>query len=400
MPDTLIDGDFSRAQPVGPRKYEFPFRMNGDRITALFEEEYWQTMATYTPQELSIEHPTEKGFYLIAETQPVEFIARVGRFIRTYSRIPAQQTVHSSQFITKPPLSSFSSTLTELVADYSTDGVVGPVLEYGTSLYIGGNPYTKKTSLSTLASAAGGTFTLTYGANTTAALAYNASDGTINTALNGLASVISDGLTFSATNGLAGANPILSLALTAGSTVTAVTMNGASLTPSSATTIFSRVNSSVSQSLYIGARAAITAHGFDTGEHLAAYSPSETLMVSLPPTLWTSIDANTVAFWNRGQASLSSTLFGQETDAVASYTEGTALCRIKRVTDFYLPGVTPGIASADDIPLPVYQGAPATLVAAILAGATSINYEVGELNQWRESPIFARTITTINPSTL
>lgn len=84
----------------------------------------------------------------------------------------------------------------------------------------------------------------------------------------------------------------------------------------------------------------------------------------------------------------------------ASYTAGTKLTRCNRITDFFLPGVSPGITTADDIPLPPYEGDPTSLLTAIFAGETSINYEVGELQQWKESPILMRTITTLNAATL
>lgn len=92
------------------------------------------------------------------------------------------------------------------------------------------------------------------------------------------------------------------------------------------------------------------------------------------------------------------TLVGSATGA--EYTSGSKLTRIKRVTDYYLIGVSDGIATIDDIPLPTYQGDSASLLAAIFAGTTDINYEVGELAVYRNGPIVQRTRTTLDASQL
>src|SRR5688572_1802572 len=103
-PDFLIDGDFSRAKAQGARRYEYPFRKNGDRVSALFEEEYWQEKRTFTPEALKTPHEELPGFYLVAESEPVEMIAELLKFTRTYARVPVTQTVPGSLWVTKPEL--------------------------------------------------------------------------------------------------------------------------------------------------------------------------------------------------------------------------------------------------------------------------------------------------------
>ncbi len=123
MPDILTDGNYLRPVPVGPPRYEYPFRKNGDRVTALFEQDYWllisedqsgqpdsfQVLTKYTPQELGIPHEVLGDFYLIVETKPVRVSANVGQFTRTWSRIPVTQTVYSALSFNKPEIAGFGT---------------------------------------------------------------------------------------------------------------------------------------------------------------------------------------------------------------------------------------------------------------------------------------------------
>jgi hypothetical protein len=68
----------------------------------------------------------------------------------------------------------------------------------------------------------------------------------------------------------------------------------------------------------------------------------------------------------------------------------------KRISEFYLPGITTGITTADDISIPVNQGDGSILLLSIFAGTGSLNLSVGELTQWRDGPILSLTKTTIN----
>ena len=78
------------------------------------------------------------------------------------------------------------------------------------------------------------------------------------------------------------------------------------------------------------------------------------------------------------------------------YEVGAQPIRCKRITDFYLPGITPGITTADDITLPTNQSDGAALILALLGGSATANVNVGELTQWRGGPILSLTRTTIN----
>lgn len=105
--DTLIDGDWTRPSAVGAKRFYYPFLQNGDRVSAYFEEDNWQTGALFTPATLSIPHEQLRDFYLIVETPPVFGLANLLGFTRTFSRIPSTQVTYGSQAITKPSPSTF-----------------------------------------------------------------------------------------------------------------------------------------------------------------------------------------------------------------------------------------------------------------------------------------------------
>lgn len=244
--------------------------------------------------------------------------------------------------------------------------------------------------------ATGGTYTLTAFSQTTAAIAYNATASDVQTALNLLSNVAARGnVTVSGTL-LAGFTIAFSNAVLS-STATSLTPSGSTiaivLADDYGRTQAITFSSNPSRVLYSGG------HGLTTSSIIyvkgASYWP-------LTPGAFGVIDGNTISLNSQAVGALTDagtiTEIGPRT--VAGYTPGTALTRINRVTQFYLPGVSPGIDDADDIPLPVYEGNPTSLLTAIFARSTSINYQVGELERWLNSQILMRAITTINATQL
>lgn len=100
MPDILIDGDFTMAQPVGPARTRYPFRKFGDRGAAIVEQDYWQLAATFTPQEFPIPHPTIPGYWSVAESDPIPLgiTDTIVTFTRTFACVPGQQVVEGLSF--------------------------------------------------------------------------------------------------------------------------------------------------------------------------------------------------------------------------------------------------------------------------------------------------------------
>lgn len=254
----------------------------------------------------------------------------------------------------------------------------------------------------------GGTFTITIFGQTTGAIAYNATAATVKTALDALSEIVNRG--YSTVTIPSGQTTILTanstqINFTIGFANDVFIANSGALTPAPAYATPSITDSAIGrlQKIVFSSSAAVrdiyvASHGFVLTDTLyvkggSTYYPGITVF-TLP-------DSNTVRFQISGSADYvsASTITEAGKRTVASYKPGSALTRINRVTAFYLPGVTAGITTAADIPLPTYQGDPTTLLTAIFAQSTSINYQVGDLEQWR-GPILLRTVTTINATQL
>lgn len=398
---------------VNPPDIEYPFEKNGDLTSIILTQGYKQTPAQwiadrvagrYLPGVTTFAHSAYGTLYLLKQSAPSPTPTGLYAFTRTWARIPAQQTEPGSLFITKPAPESAGSHVGQLVdwtvAPYGLTADLGEnVYAVGDYYFAGSSYYTTRSFSPTLTVPTGGTFTLTYKGVTTAAINYNATGATIAAGLNGLSTVTADGLTFSASTALTTANAgYIDLTITVGSTSSQVTMDASSLTAAAASSGYGWVTSTTVQRVGVMWRGTVTAHGYNTSNNLAMLVESGVSdhLYILPAALWDSVDANTIAVIG---GVFVGTRVGQLTGSYSG-TSGAVLTRAKRVTDFYLPGVTPGIGSMDDIPLPTYQGDPDSILQAILAGTTTINYEVGELSQWRDSPILARTLTTLNAATL
>ena len=78
----------------------------------------------------------------------------------------------------------------------------------------------------------------------------------------------------------------------------------------------------------------------------------------------------------------------------AGYKPGLANIRATNTTDYYLPGYTPGISSAADIPLATPQSDGDAFLQGVFAGTGNINYRVGEL-AFYAAPIIQQNTVTI-----
>lgn len=80
----------------------------------------------------------------------------------------------------------------------------------------------------------------------------------------------------------------------------------------------------------------------------------------------------------------------------ANYTPGPVTVPARIQSDFYLPGVTPNIATFADIPVIEEQSTDTELMEAIFAGTGDINYSVDSLERWNGWPIYRQSYTVIN----
>lgn len=246
----------------------------------------------------------------------------------------------------------------------------------------------------------GGTFTITIFAQTTAAIALGASTTDVQGALNALANVAAHGGVIVSGAMWNGTNTVDFSFVFAAAQITGTS----SLTPSPAvvtgaiTDSFGRVQTIVLSTLNTSRFLVIPAHGFVSSDVLMATFTGPTYVYEFAFTI---IDDNTIAVSAAASPFNVATIVTQAGKrTTTAYQPGSALTRVNRITNFYLPGITAGIATADDIPLPEYQGSQTALLEAIFANDESINYQVGELEQWRLSPILQRSITVINATQL
>ncbi len=259
----------------------------------------------------------------------------------------------------------------------------------------------------------GGTITLTFFGQTTAALAYNASLATYTSAITGLTKVGATGTTVTIPSGSPpgswGPTPLRSdarvLQLFVTLTAPVISINGGSLTPtgSAGTAVIGTTGTLYYTLKFTGV--AGTARSLTASAH--GILATDTIYLKLGSTYYTLLpgtfdvpDANTITLGPSSGLLFTTGTITEVGKLASTYTAGAVLSRCNRISTFYFPGVTSGITTSADIPLPVLQADPASLVAAILAGATSINYEVGELAQWDKTPILFRVITTISAAGL
>lgn len=243
--------------------------------------------------------------------------------------------------------------------------------------------------------ATGGTYTLTAFTQTTAAIAYNATAATVAGALNALSNVAARG------------NCAVSGDLVSGFAITfanaAITTSGASLTPTGSASAAAIIDGGIGRIHRTTFSNPTSYRDLYIANHGIVFGDTLFIRGTTGPTYYSGItafstpDANTlrlvVAPTDAWAAVTTIDECGKRT--CYHYESGAVAVRCKRITDFYLPGVTPGITTADDITLPVNQSDSIALLLALLAGTGTLNYVVGELTPWR-GPILSLTKTTIN----
>lgn len=146
-------------------------------------------------------------------------------------------------------------------------------------------------------------------------------------------------------------------------------------------------------------RVTATAHGIAGTETLLTTGSdnSSTQYAILAPANYSVVDANTIDIlgvnWNANVITVSKYL--------RDYASGTDRVGTRLTQKFYLPGVTSGITTAADIPLPALLANDAALIAAVIASATGYQtYDASALGRWRDWPIYTQTLEEINMADL
>lgn len=262
----------------------------------------------------------------------------------------------------------------------------------------------------------GGTYTLTLAGGTTSALAHDASAGTVLAALNAIPGVIARGGVVLAIGSSPPKYSSAQIQVTYAFQYPAFTVDASGLTPGATTATITKLDpfSVNGVSGFYGRQQLITfstsvvgprdittgtPHGIVSTDRI--YAKAGSTYYLLNEGQFTVPDAYTIQVDGDSGAVASTTELISEIGKLtrAGYAPGSLNVRCNRTQTFYLPGYTPGIATAGDIVPPVYQGDADTFLALILEGTATINYDVGELETWRGS-ILVQTVVTINASDL
>ena len=262
-------------------------------------------------------------------------------------------------------------------------------------------------TLNSTGSISGGTFTVSLFSNTTSAIAYNANVATVQSAINALSNVQLRGNVVVTSSGLTtilnNTNSVASFSV--GFSNNAFTSNAISLTPAGSSITVSKTDGTIgrTQNVALASSSATrtiyaTAHEIDAGETIYLRN-SASVFANIAASKVTVIDANTIQLSVASSDSWASvasfTEIGPRTKV--GYTPGSSVIRSTTTTDFYLPGVTSGITTASDIPIPVDESSTATFLQAVFSGQDNVNVRVGELRQWR-GPILQVDRTSVNSS--
>lgn len=328
----------------------------------------------------------------------------VGEFGRKYCRIPATQINYpGSRYFQMPAVPNDYGNVEKMsVTDWASSLSIGDgtfsiicsaiFVPQTSSLY----GITKLATVRKIGYASAGTFTLTFGANTTAALNWNDSAATIAAAINGLASVSAAGLTATCVNGLnSTSGGYLSIGWGLGTTTATLVTMTSSLTMTTTgdpTTFFTGVGTSVTgQQILLPDNYTITGHGFSDSLALAVVRSDNTIAV-YSTAYWDDVDANTI--WIPTSATISGVYFGTY---ATSYTPGRSiLLRTRMTEDFFLPGVSVGITTPADIPIAQgLQNAP-DFLSAIMTQSGWQTYETEGPAPWNNGAIYRRAYVAIN----
>jgi hypothetical protein len=162
--------------------------------------------------------------------------------------------------------------------------------------------------------------------------------------------------------------------------------------------IYGPTMSSTSVDSGANTRITATAHGIAGTEGLIVYGSGAASRFGIVAAGgYTVVDANTIDLLGYNRSNQVSSLAKYLRD----YTPGTDRVGLRRTQKFYLPGVTSGITTPADIPLPALLVNDVELLASLLANTTGYQtYDASELTRWNEWPIYTQTYDEINMADL
>ena len=383
MAAPYTDGTFTSAVQDGPYRKWYPFVNSPTKDTNTEGSIYSYVVlaANYVPGASNITAPHANTQYLVSESE-LTLDNAVGRFTRTFSEVPGPQTYYSTIVLNKPafPTNDYAGAYVDSTSETAIANVWSAAI---TSDSVG-------TRVAT-----GGTFTVTYKTSTTAALNFNDSTATVAAAINALADLVTDATTVSVLDRFSVEGRIRITRATGAGSMTDMSVNRASLTPTCAT---ADVETSAT-STYYAAPAAIevteAAHGLITNAQVRWYSTAPSGAGTLGTI--TNTGANTFTLPTSDASSPPNPVYYRK--LVRTYTPGTDRLLAKITDTFYLPGVTANITTPEDIPIPSLAINDTQLLALVVGSATGYqNYDAEALTGWptEDSPIYKQRLIQIN----
>lgn len=379
MATSYTDKPLTTPAQVGSDLVEYPFASLGDVATRLITRRYWVRPASWVPSELGVDATkitvASVDYYLIAESQPTTTGTGLFAFTRRYAPVPPAQVEYSTIAINKPafPAADFEGYWVDNVSSSGTVNVwsiaqAATVTRYPT----------------------GGTFTITYKASTTGAIAYDAAAATIETEIDALADVLSDGFTTNVSNQIASSG-FFSISLAAGASFSGVnfSIDVGSLTAASIWSV------SIAGSDSFSARIALTSLNFNKPAH--GLSAAQAIRMTTIPTgggtettVATVVDVDNFTVANSDTTPNAWTHYRPY---IRTYTPGPDRIRTRLTTTYYLPGVSIGITTPADIPIPDVATNDNTLLLLICENATGFEiYDAESLTRWLDGPIYQQTL--------
>jgi hypothetical protein len=133
----------------------------------------------------------------------------------------------------------------------------------------------------------------------------------------------------------------------------------------------------------------VTAHGFTAGQQFVMWAVDKICDTN---TVAIITDANHIVCSFANQTAYPPTTINVAPNAAARYVNGAIYVDTKILTDFYLPGLTLGIATAADIPIVASKLDPVSWAAEIVAASTFSAVSISDIQQWH-GPVISQAIT-------
>ncbi len=242
----------------------------------------------------------------------------------------------------------------------------------------------------------GGTYTLTLFGQTTAGIAHNSSLAAIQSALNALSEITDRGGAVVTGAGLSGQSISFTLTFSAAAFVGVSSLTG---TPSAVNVALVSGTNGRQQTIKLTASQVARLLTFTNPHGALAGEPMYFKMGStyfLDRADWTYISPTQISVDPAVAPWSTNTGITEGGKFQGDYAPGPADHRARAVHAFYLPGVTPGIATEDDIPEAAPPISDARYLDAIVNGDEYVTYAAGKLDVWH-GPILVRITTEMKP---